>query len=607
MFKRELYQRGRTLHDQNYDTILVSLGQKCFYNITRARYYLRPEDVSSVSRKYCSTVMGFLVPTNQLGSKTDKKVHYEPLHRSFMEFAASFYLKSLSDKNQQEQLSQELEELFNNNNTDSVETLLSFALEMLAPDNACSDILSRIPVCGHRSVRRVSRGSVGGVRVMISGDQETRRGVDAGARLRLLHTSGYTPQNIGAVLLGLCGHEPVVETSDTAQVRGWTRILEHKPSLFSSLSLLWSSLSSCSMSQLNLGKLFENISRSSIRNILIDLTFTSSDSNNNVELEPSDQLRYTGHLLDTVSNTVESLSIKISDGVTVFPIIESLANIVKTAQHLTELLLDLELSSTNLSMITSALHKSKHVHTLKLLKVSNSVSGFKHLQNLIKCGKLQHLTFIPLPLKLFQQYTSDHDDVDYSCSSEYVYEDEALISEEHKLKKLAPILSKVVSGAGLQEKEVSPVEIVDGHLHPCLRYSNVYPAPLCAGNHRSGVHQLCQAVSYQHCKLTTLNITLDDQRDLLCLGDSLTTNTSLRTLVISTKQPCYNMKTSAAAPVSYSFPLLLGISCHIGLTDLDLSGLKMKIDSETLELTLSAFSSNTALSLQTVKILLFET
>ena len=172
-----------------------------------------------------------------------------------------------------EQLSQELEELFNNN-TDLVETLLSFALEMLAPDNACSDILSRIPVCGHRSVRRVSRGSVAGVRVMISGDQETRRGVDQSARLRLLHTSGYTPQNIGAVLLGLCGHEPVVETSDTAQVRGWTRILEHKPSLFSSLSLLWSSSLSCSMSQLNLGKLFENISRSSIRNILIDLTFT---------------------------------------------------------------------------------------------------------------------------------------------------------------------------------------------------------------------------------------------------------------------------------------------------------------------------------------------
>ena len=61
VFKRELYQSGRTLHDQNYDSNISSLGQKCLYNLVRGRNYLRTEDVSGVARRYCLTIMGFLV------------------------------------------------------------------------------------------------------------------------------------------------------------------------------------------------------------------------------------------------------------------------------------------------------------------------------------------------------------------------------------------------------------------------------------------------------------------------------------------------------------------------------------------------------------------
>ena len=61
VFKRELYQCSRTLHDQNYDSILITIGQKCLYNLVRGRSYLRNEDVSGFARKYCSTIMGFLV------------------------------------------------------------------------------------------------------------------------------------------------------------------------------------------------------------------------------------------------------------------------------------------------------------------------------------------------------------------------------------------------------------------------------------------------------------------------------------------------------------------------------------------------------------------
>ena len=177
-----------------------------------------------------------------------------------------------------------------------------------------------------------------------------------------------------------------------------------------------------------------------------------------------------------------------TDGIIVFPIIEALSQLVKKAENLHTLQLDMELSATNLSIITSALHKCQKIHTLKLLKSSNGPPGFKHLQTLIKCGKIQMLEMCFVPTKFFN-FTSVCDDIENN--NEYVYEDEALISEETKLKKLAPLIRKVFQGDSLQEKEISPVEIVDGSLHPCIRYSNVYPLPICS-NHKSGPHYICQ-------------------------------------------------------------------------------------------------------------------
>ena len=181
-------------------------------------------------------------------------------------------------------------------------------------------------------------------------------------------------------------------------------------------------------------------------------------------------------------------SVKITDGIIVFPIIEALSQLVKKAENLHTLQLDMELSATNLSIITSALHKCKKILSLKLLKASNGPPGFKHLQNLIKSGKIQVLDFCSVPTKFFN-FTSVGDDIENN--NEYVYEDEALISEESKLKKLTPLLKKIFFGASWQEKEISPVEIIDGVLHPCVRYSNVYPLPICS-NHKTGPHYICQ-------------------------------------------------------------------------------------------------------------------
>ena len=56
-----------------------------------------------------------------------------------MEFSAAFYLKSLSESNQQEQLGREVGQLFDYN-CQSTENILASTLEMLIPGISASDV-----------------------------------------------------------------------------------------------------------------------------------------------------------------------------------------------------------------------------------------------------------------------------------------------------------------------------------------------------------------------------------------------------------------------------------------------------------------------------------
>ena len=591
LFKRELYQNGRILHDQNYESSLTIIGEKCLHNLSKGRSHLRSEDVVGVARRYCSTIMGFMMLVQVNKKDRQRRDHYEPLHKSLMEFTAALYLKSLSEKNKQEQLATEMENLFNSN-SDSTENILTYAVEMLASDNACSDILTKIPKFSYKTITRPETVTVGGHQVIVVADTEKRSNIDQAARMRLLQTSGYTHQNIASVLMGLLDQQPIINCSQS-EIQGWTKMLEFKSDLFKSISINWSP--ECGpLSHLGLDHLFDQVGKSSVRDISLDMNFSQLGScGASVELEPCDQLRYISHLLHSVTQCVEQLTISVTDGVTIFPLVEALSHAVKLAGKLTKLELDFELSQSNLSMITSALQKCPNIAELRVHKSVNGSASFKHLQNLIKSGQLQTLHFQSVPLKHLI-YTSriELDDTD-NC---YIYEDEEMVSEDTKLRKLTPILKKIYQGASLQDKEVSPVEIVDGSLHPCVRYTNIYPAPICS-NHKTGQHHICQALAYHKSRVSSLVLDIADPRDFLCLGDCLTTNSSLKSLTVTSRNSIteYFIK-----GIQFSFPLLCGLSCHLGITEIDFSKIDIVMDSEALQVALSAFSSNTALSLEKV-------
>ena len=503
-----------------------------------------------------------------------------------MEFTAAFYIKSLSEKNQQDQLNLEIDELFQNN-CDSIENILAFSLEMLAPENACSDILTRLPKTDSIVTGIKEEVSVLGKNISISTEHVQTQHIDQAGRLRLLQIAGYTYQNIGSILIGLIGKTPVINGS-SAEIQGWTRILEFKPEMFTSLSLILT-FNSGPPSEPELTKLFSSIKKTKISSFKIDLKFSSTSL---TEVEPYEQLRMISQLLNIISENLNQLTLKISDGINVFPVVESLSHLVKVANKLSTLNLDFELSSSNLSIISSAMYRSQHLTSIKFSKVHGGPNGFKSLQNLIRSGKIQNLELNQLSMNLFQ-VTQANDDLD--SINEYVYEDEALLSEENKLNKLKPLLQKILITAGFPDKDVTPVEIVEGYLHPSIRFTNVYPLPI-SSNQKTGVHIICQALCSQHCKLMDLNLELSDRRDYISLGDSLVINSSLRSLTLSSKRPL----NSTCFQIKFVFPILMGISCHLGLTKLDLSNLNIELDSESLELILAALSSNTALSLKEV-------
>lgn len=500
-----------------------------------------------------------------------------------MEFTAAFYIKSLSEKNQQDQLNFEIDELFQNY-CDSLENILAFSLEMLAPENACGDILTRLPKTDSIVTGIKEEVSVLGKSISVSTQHVQTQHINQAGRMRLLKIAGYTYQNIASILMGLIGKTPVIRGS-SAEIQGWTRILECKPEMFSSLSLIIPS-NSKQLSELGLTKLFSSIKKSKISSIILDLNFSSTSFN---EVDPCEQLRMVSQLLNIVSENLSQLTLKISDRINVFPMVESLSQLVKVANNLSTLNLDFELSSSNLSIISSAMLRSEQLTSIRFSKAHVGPSGFKSLQNLIRSGKIQNLE---LSMNLFQvtQATEDLDSI-----NEYVYEDEALLSEENKLNKLKPLLQKILVTAGFPDKDVTPVEIVEGFLHPSLRFTNVYPLPI-SSIQKTGVHLICQALCSQHCKLLDLNLELSDRRDYISLGDSLVINSSLRSLTLSSKRPL----NSTCFKIKFVFPILMGISCHLGLTKLDLSNLNIELDSESLELILAALSYNTALSLKEV-------
>ena len=129
-----------------YEQALENFGRVCIEALMKDKFYFTKDEIvkilpDSMKNGHENVIMGFLVKSNVSISRSffNNKDCYQPLHKTFLEFVAAFYLKSLV--NDTEKLKEELRK-FQEIEYSSVEQVLLYTVEMLA--NEAYHILNEV-------------------------------------------------------------------------------------------------------------------------------------------------------------------------------------------------------------------------------------------------------------------------------------------------------------------------------------------------------------------------------------------------------------------------------------------------------------------------------
>ena len=134
---------GTLIPDENlpplYEQALIDFGKICIEALLKDKFYFTKDEIvkilpDSMKHGHENVIMGFLVKSNVSISRSlfNNKDCYQPLHKTFLEFVAAYYLKSLVQKsNETEKLKDELRCL-QDIEYSSVEQVLLYTVEMLA-------------------------------------------------------------------------------------------------------------------------------------------------------------------------------------------------------------------------------------------------------------------------------------------------------------------------------------------------------------------------------------------------------------------------------------------------------------------------------------------
>ena len=133
---------GTLIPDENlppiYEQALISFGKLCIEALMDNKFHFTNDEIAkilpdSMKHGHENVIMGFLVKSNVSISTSffNNKDCYQPLHKTFLEFVAAYYLKSLV--NDTERLKEELRCL-QEIEYSSVEQVLLYTVEMLASE-----------------------------------------------------------------------------------------------------------------------------------------------------------------------------------------------------------------------------------------------------------------------------------------------------------------------------------------------------------------------------------------------------------------------------------------------------------------------------------------
>ena len=166
IFRRARMTDGMSIPDgdhlpTDYEMALSSFGRFCIEALIEDKFSFTIEEIEKTLPEHLKNrndniILGFLVKSNVSISKSlfNNNPCYQPLHKTFLEFVAAFYLKSLVDD--QEKLNDAITYL-QDIEYSSVEQILLYTVEMLSSEayhilNKLGDIKD-IKNAGFRNLR----------------------------------------------------------------------------------------------------------------------------------------------------------------------------------------------------------------------------------------------------------------------------------------------------------------------------------------------------------------------------------------------------------------------------------------------------------------------
>ena len=121
-----------------YEQVLQDFGKMCIQALKTDKLYFTKEEINkivpeSIRHNNANVIMGFLIKSNVSFSRSLDTAGdcYQPLHKTFLEFVAAYYLRKTAESNENKENFRQVLLTLEEIDASSMEQILLYTVEML--------------------------------------------------------------------------------------------------------------------------------------------------------------------------------------------------------------------------------------------------------------------------------------------------------------------------------------------------------------------------------------------------------------------------------------------------------------------------------------------
>ena len=120
----------------HYEQLLKEFGKLCINALKEDKFYFTKDEITksvpdTMKNGHDNVIMGFLIKSNVSLSRGHVTDCYQPLHKTFLEFVAAYYLRKLAEQTEDQGELKSVLSSLQDIETNSLEQILLYTAEML--------------------------------------------------------------------------------------------------------------------------------------------------------------------------------------------------------------------------------------------------------------------------------------------------------------------------------------------------------------------------------------------------------------------------------------------------------------------------------------------